>query len=302
MHHSFSSCPRPLQIATPLAALSRPPPALALSSVKTPPLASESDCKGLGLGRSAIPTVITIAGIMKMNGLAMEKEVSTSTVGTQDEAKGRLVQKPKIEIVLERTENVEKMTTAAEEAPRKDAAKKEWQIGTEELDVTADGLCKTRLIGEASSLVQMMERNGLYRDVFMYSILIDAFSKDKKLYSARDLFNQPFAKGLRPDVKTYTMMIRGLCEEGRLFDAKELFVIMEQNGCLRNEVTYNTIIRGFLGQHKCYESLLLLEEMTGNGFSPDASTSSLILDQILTKGQDPAIQEKDIRFCRRMGL
>ncbi|XP_057471838.1 uncharacterized protein At2g34160-like [Actinidia eriantha] len=85
----------------------------------------------------AIPTVITIAGILKMNGLAMEKEVSTSTVGTQDEAKGRLVQKPKIEIVLERTENVEKMTTVAEEALKKDAAKKEWKIGTEELDVTA---------------------------------------------------------------------------------------------------------------------------------------------------------------------
>ena len=85
--------------------------------------------------------------------------------------------------------------------------------------------------------------------------------------------------------------IRGLCEEDRLLDAKELFVIMEQNGCLRNEVTYNTIIRGFLGQCKCYESLLLLEEMTGKGF--DASTSSLIVDQILTKGQDPAIQEKD---------
>ncbi|PSS33798.1 DNA/RNA-binding protein Alba-like protein [Actinidia chinensis var. chinensis] len=85
----------------------------------------------------AIPTVITIAGILKMNGLAMEKEVSTSTVGTQDEAKGRLVQKPKIEILLERTENVEKMTIAAKEAPKKDAAKKERKIGIEELDVTA---------------------------------------------------------------------------------------------------------------------------------------------------------------------
>ncbi|XP_052188867.1 uncharacterized protein LOC127799153 [Diospyros lotus] len=53
----------------------------------------------------AIPTVVTIAEILKANGVAMEKQVLTSTVGIKDEAKGRMVQKPKIEIVLERTQN-----------------------------------------------------------------------------------------------------------------------------------------------------------------------------------------------------
>uniref|UniRef100_A0A5B7BXD9 DNA/RNA-binding protein Alba-like domain-containing protein n=1 Tax=Davidia involucrata TaxID=16924 RepID=A0A5B7BXD9_DAVIN len=52
----------------------------------------------------AIPTVVTIAEILKSNGLAIEKRVATSTVGSKDDAKGRLVQKAKIEIVLEKTE------------------------------------------------------------------------------------------------------------------------------------------------------------------------------------------------------
>ncbi|KAH0994634.1 hypothetical protein GBA52_018498 [Prunus armeniaca] len=42
--------------------------------------------------------------ILKNNGLAIEKKVSTSTVGMKDENKGRLVQKAKIEIVLGKSE------------------------------------------------------------------------------------------------------------------------------------------------------------------------------------------------------
>uniref|UniRef100_A0A803KT91 Uncharacterized protein n=2 Tax=Chenopodium quinoa TaxID=63459 RepID=A0A803KT91_CHEQI len=51
-----------------------------------------------------IPTLVTIAGILKANGVAVEKKVLTSTVGSKDESKGRLVQKAKLEIVLERND------------------------------------------------------------------------------------------------------------------------------------------------------------------------------------------------------
>ncbi|GAB2247870.1 hypothetical protein Droror1_Dr00007752 [Drosera rotundifolia] len=53
----------------------------------------------------AIPTLVTIAEILKANGLAVEKKVLTSTVGSKDENRGRLVQKAKLEIVLEKSEN-----------------------------------------------------------------------------------------------------------------------------------------------------------------------------------------------------
>ncbi|XP_047331010.1 uncharacterized protein At2g34160-like [Impatiens glandulifera] len=55
----------------------------------------------------AIPTVITIAEILKNNGVALEKKVLTSSVGSKDETKGRMIQKPKIEILMERCENGE---------------------------------------------------------------------------------------------------------------------------------------------------------------------------------------------------
>ncbi|KAL9262716.1 Small ribosomal subunit protein uS19-like protein [Drosera capensis] len=53
----------------------------------------------------SIPTLVTIAEILKANGLAVEKKVLTSTVGSKDENRGRLVQKAKLEIVLEKSEN-----------------------------------------------------------------------------------------------------------------------------------------------------------------------------------------------------
>ncbi|XAR57360.1 hypothetical protein NMG60_11025479 [Bertholletia excelsa] len=68
----------------------------------------------------AIPTVVTIAEILKANGYATEKKVLTSTVGTKDENKGRTVQKPKIEIVLEKNEKTDSKTTAEEEAKEDD--------------------------------------------------------------------------------------------------------------------------------------------------------------------------------------
>lgn len=61
----------------------------------------------------AITTVVTIAEILKNNGLVIEKKVSTSTVGMKDENKGRLVQKAKIEIVLGKSEKFDSIMSAA---------------------------------------------------------------------------------------------------------------------------------------------------------------------------------------------
>ncbi|CAH9111711.1 unnamed protein product [Cuscuta epithymum] len=82
---------------------------------------NEVELSALGM---AITTVVTVAEILKNNGFATEKKVLTSTVGMKDEAKGRMVQKARIEIVLEKTEKFDKLmapnNAAAEEVPNKD--------------------------------------------------------------------------------------------------------------------------------------------------------------------------------------
>ena len=75
---------------------------------------NEVELSALGM---AITTVVTIAEILKNNGLATEKKILTSTVGMKDENKGRLVQKARIEIVLGKTEKFDTLVTPITTAP-----------------------------------------------------------------------------------------------------------------------------------------------------------------------------------------
>nr|DAD27140.1 TPA_asm: hypothetical protein HUJ06_028608 [Nelumbo nucifera] len=54
---------------------------------------NEVELSALGM---AIATVVTIAEILKNNGLAVEKKITTSTVDMKDESRGRPIQKAKI--------------------------------------------------------------------------------------------------------------------------------------------------------------------------------------------------------------
>ncbi|KAI7740596.1 hypothetical protein M8C21_018207 [Ambrosia artemisiifolia] len=85
----------------------------------------EVELSALGM---AITTVVTVAEILKNNGLAIEKKVVTSTIGMKDEARGRLIQKARIEIVLGKTEKYASMATP----PSARAREKEALDNTEE--------------------------------------------------------------------------------------------------------------------------------------------------------------------------
>ncbi|CAL5208439.1 unnamed protein product [Lathyrus oleraceus] len=80
---------------------------------------NEVELSALGM---AIATVVTIAEILKNNGLATEKKVLTSTVGMKDENKGRLVQKAKIEIVLGKSEKFDNLMAHSAAANKSEAA------------------------------------------------------------------------------------------------------------------------------------------------------------------------------------
>ncbi|KAJ7954767.1 Alba DNA/RNA-binding protein [Quillaja saponaria] len=61
----------------------------------------------------AIPTVVLISEILKRNGVAFEKNIMISTVGSKEVDQDRKVQKAKIEILLGRAEKVKQTTVAA---------------------------------------------------------------------------------------------------------------------------------------------------------------------------------------------
>ncbi|KAG6772783.1 hypothetical protein NC652_017877 [Populus alba x Populus x berolinensis] len=71
---------------------------------------NEVELSALGM---AIATVVTIAEILKNNGLAVEKKIMTSTVDMREETGGRPVPKAKIEILLGKTEKFDELMAAA---------------------------------------------------------------------------------------------------------------------------------------------------------------------------------------------
>lgn len=70
---------------------------------------NEVELSALGM---AISTVVSIAEILKNNGLATEKKIMTSTVDVKEDTRGRPVQKAKIEIVLGKTVNFDELILA----------------------------------------------------------------------------------------------------------------------------------------------------------------------------------------------
>lgn len=59
--------------------------------------------------------MVTVAEILKNNGLAVEKKIMTSTVDVKDENKPRPIQKAKIEIMLGKTDKFDELMAAAAE-------------------------------------------------------------------------------------------------------------------------------------------------------------------------------------------
>ncbi|AQK92736.1 Alba DNA/RNA-binding protein [Zea mays] len=77
------------------------------------------ELSALGLGPkslsnllAAISTAVTVAEILKNNGLAVEKKVRTSTVDIKNEISTRSIQKAKIEIVLGKTNKFDELMAA----------------------------------------------------------------------------------------------------------------------------------------------------------------------------------------------
>jgi len=80
----------------------------------------EVELSALGM---AIATVVTVAEILKNNGLAIEKRIMTSTVEMKDETRERPIQKAKVEIILTKAEKFDELMAAAAE---------ERELGVEE--------------------------------------------------------------------------------------------------------------------------------------------------------------------------
>nr|GEZ40684.1 putative pentatricopeptide repeat-containing protein At1g12700, mitochondrial [Tanacetum cinerariifolium] len=146
--------------------------------------------------------------------------------------------------------------------------------------IILEGLCTNHQIEEALSLFHLMGDSKLISDVVVYSILIDGASKCGKFDIAKGLFLDLINRGMHPNIQTYNVMISGLCREGLVGDEKQLFLKIGESGCRSNNVTYRVLLQGYLKNNHYDDVEMFVQEMDGRGYSLDATTLSLLLDQI----------------------
>ncbi|CAN1239710.1 Putative pentatricopeptide repeat-containing protein At1g12700, mitochondrial [Linum grandiflorum] len=87
--------------------------------------------------------------------------------------------------------------------------------------------------------------------------------KGGKIKEAKEFFSRLSIDGIQPDARTYTILINGLCREGLLDEAYGLFRTMEKNSS---------------------GAMTLIREMVNKGFSADAATLELVVQQLQKDG------------------
>ncbi|KAM0029468.1 putative tetratricopeptide-like helical domain superfamily [Helianthus debilis subsp. tardiflorus] len=192
-----------------------------------------------------------------------------------------------IDIMVERGEGLFRVARCGDARKLFDEMRAAGQIPNEyTYGVILDGLCNNHQVEEALSLFHLVGESKLNYNIVVYNILIEGASKCGKLDTAKTLFHDLTLKGLQPDVRTFNIMISGLCREGQLKEAKLLFLKMDESGCPPDTVTYNVLLQGYLRNKHFDDVEMLLHEMDGRSYSLDASSLSLLIDQIAAGSLD----------------
>ncbi|CAK7329137.1 unnamed protein product [Dovyalis caffra] len=130
------------------------------------------------------------------------------------------------------------------------------------------GLCKRGWSVVAESFFEEMEAQGYFVDKVMYTSLMNAYGKDKKMKMAMRVYFRMLKTGCDPDVSTYNTLIHGFLKMGLFDKAWVLWNMMNGLGIQANEVTYNLMICNYCKQGKLDCATALLNSMIPCNLAP----------------------------------
>ncbi|KAJ6411310.1 hypothetical protein OIU84_007971 [Salix udensis] len=154
-------------------------------------------------------------------------------------------------------------------------------------NVLINGLCHQGYVGEAiqkgwlveAELVfEEMEVQGFFVDKVMYTSLMNAHGKNKKMKMAMRmglfdkawvLWNLMSDLGIQPNEVTYNLMICYYCKQGKLDCATMLLNSMVPCNLAPSVHSYTPIIAALYKQNRCLEVDEMCERMLESGIIPD---------------------------------
>uniref|UniRef100_A0A6N2KT46 Pentacotripeptide-repeat region of PRORP domain-containing protein n=1 Tax=Salix viminalis TaxID=40686 RepID=A0A6N2KT46_SALVM len=132
------------------------------------------------------------------------------------------------------------------------------------------GLCKKGWLVEAELVFEEMEVQGFFVDKVMYTSLMNAHGKNKKMKMAMRVYFRMLKKGCDPDICTYNTLIHGFLKMGLFDKAWVLWNLMSDLGIQPNEFTYNLMICYYCKQGKLDCATMLLNSMVPCNLAPCA--------------------------------
>uniref|UniRef100_A0A6N2M810 Pentatricopeptide repeat-containing protein n=1 Tax=Salix viminalis TaxID=40686 RepID=A0A6N2M810_SALVM len=158
------------------------------------------------------------------------------------------------------------------------------------------GLCKKGWLVEAELVFEEMEVQGFFVDKVMYTSLMNAHGKNKKMKMAMRVYFRMLKKGCDPDICTYNTLIHGFLKMGLYDKAWVLWNLMSDLGIQPNEVTYNLMICYYCKQGKLDCATMLLNSMVPCNLAPCVHCYTPIIAALYKQNRCLEVDE----MCERM--
>ncbi|KAI8544240.1 hypothetical protein RHMOL_Rhmol08G0280700 [Rhododendron molle] len=134
--------------------------------------------------------------------------------------------------------------------------------------------CKSGKPWKVVKLYKEMKEKGIRLDVVVYNTILNAMGRSDGVDFALRLYREMMELGCEPNVVTYNTIIKLLCENGRVREAYKVLDQMRVKGCAPNVITYHSVF-GYL--EKPREILRLFDRMTGSGVRPRMDTYVMLM-------------------------
>ncbi|KAJ6340341.1 hypothetical protein OIU77_008157 [Salix suchowensis] len=158
------------------------------------------------------------------------------------------------------------------------------------------GLCKKGWLVEAELVFEEMEVQGFFVDKVMYTSLMNAHGKNKKMKMAMRVYFRMLKKGCDPDIWTYNTLIHGFLKMGLFDKAWVLWNLMSDLGIQPDEVTYNLMICYYCKQGKLDCATMLLNSMVPCNLAPSVHSYKPIIAALYKQNRCLEVDE----MCERM--
>lgn len=134
------------------------------------------------------------------------------------------------------------------------------------------GWFKMRWWGKCKEFWEEMDKRGVKKDLFSYSIYMDVQCKSGKPWKAVKLYKEMKQKGIKMDVVAYNTVIRAIGISEGVDVAVNLYRKMIDLSCEPNVVTYNIILKLLCENGRTKQAVQMLNEMSKKGCEPNVLT------------------------------